>query len=453
MKMAEIAGLVAGVAGLIAVLGPLVEAKASFQRGRNCSTDFHSYTLKAELTLVRFQRWAEAVQATTREEIIRACPQLERPEAARAVAEASSAIQKLCRDVGQMKKKYGIAPSPEPQTTEVATGPVRTWSEQGSDARIVGGRPGLMNRVKWALWDSREMANLVGKVEDFTRLLEDLIPIRVMSERRAHTISNATSKGASSSRPLISDDGCNHISPLSLSDLGASHLLLPETAPSPGGTGSLGYPARISASRDPLRPVIPASSRSRVANCPSSADLTPSHTKGWAAGTSTHLAGDHGGAPRRHSTLRAATSSIRDFQSPATAIAVDQCSNRIGYLLSNQVVLYAIQREADVILLERVGLQHLPAVWASRQGTPRWEGLCLAGLYLAAWGRCQEDSSFTVGRNSPFLLWHHAVPELPTCLRYSMYAQLLIGKNSDRFMSRKSSKTPHRTPCGFALWT
>ena len=172
--MAEAFGIAAGALTVAGLFNNCVDCFEYVQIARNYGRDFHTCQLRLDFAKDRLSRWGQLVNVNSdpRSSRIRAGDDTES-----LAAGTLFQILLLFSEATKVVSKFG---SPKPEIYDPsadANTSVRNVHTKLHDwARLRQRRTGLLKKVKWALYESKNLDELVRHIHDLVDQLEKLIP-------------------------------------------------------------------------------------------------------------------------------------------------------------------------------------------------------------------------------------------------------------------------------------
>lgn len=395
---------------ILAVVGILTKAIATadlVQSGLNLPSEYDSCCTKLEHTKIRLQKWHQAAKGHSMP-----------PRVEELANKTMQKIEQLCGDIGRLRTRYETTTSSSPSVALARTNNDGNGGDSMRRSSNTGAaQPSMVTRIMWALWDKKVMEKLTSELDGFVRRLEELVPpvipftiIPVQSDGYNGPAPDQYSGRQQDQRqrlPQISGNDprlIEYAPGQSGRDLARLYAPTPESEMSMWAYNVLSelrvlldqqnprrvknFEGYVEEEIDPLAPAPPFQ-----ASCVGS-ETQPQLSR-WdsaPAGPSSYAQNDDYGAtssaPRRH-TEPVVPSQLSGGQERRTALAisVDRLSGRVAYLYGDRIIVNSVDLQSPE-LPTWVGEETLSA---ANEIVPKWEGICLSGAYVCAWGRYQKN--------------------------------------------------------------
>ncbi len=195
--MAEVAGLVLGVAGLAGLIGAfkdVVDLYSLFIDSKHLGRDYEVLDTKLDIEKTLLLRWADRVGLLRTDHD----PRLDAPDTRDTIFPVLACIRSLLSDASQLKTRYGVQTfslqdselaSPEPMTIDATENTCRMISNRAMERlvrefgnmrlRMQIPQQTRLKRFRWAIRDKQQFESLLRDLSHFTTKLDSLIPAAV----------------------------------------------------------------------------------------------------------------------------------------------------------------------------------------------------------------------------------------------------------------------------------
>jgi hypothetical protein len=163
--MGEVAGLVVGGIGLLALFETSMTCFDYIDTGRKYGKDYQKFVVAMSVLELRLSRWGDLARLRDNSSHITG-------DEARLITELLGSIKADLEDAGHVSKRYELKALPEDGTIKLQTAAERFKRR----ARIRQHRTSVGKKVKWALRDQGKCNNLIKEIERGIADLELVFP-------------------------------------------------------------------------------------------------------------------------------------------------------------------------------------------------------------------------------------------------------------------------------------
>lgn len=150
--MAEVAGLVLGVAGLAGLFSTCLDLMDKVVAARDAQEDYQTSFSNYRACKMLFEEWGNSAELQGGEP--------RDPEKRKAVYHILASIEQLFTNVSQLRNRYGVSVPTREEASDKSKHPIS-----------------LMMKARWAVRDKRKFEDLTAMIATFTERLRQLVPV------------------------------------------------------------------------------------------------------------------------------------------------------------------------------------------------------------------------------------------------------------------------------------